>query len=46
MRVCQKIGTVGLGRTQKDLTDHSDVDWEDYTEWVRNGGGDEWFQEE
>ena len=23
---------------------HSDVDWEDYVEWVENGGGDEWFQ--
>ncbi len=25
---------------------HSDVDWEEYVEWVENGGGDEWFQEE
>jgi hypothetical protein len=25
---------------------HSDVDWEEYCEWVCNGGGDEWFQEE
>ena len=24
---------------------HSDVDWSDYVEWVQNGGGDEWFQE-
>ena len=23
---------------------HSDVDWEDYVEWVENGGGAEWFQ--
>ncbi len=25
---------------------HSDVDWEEYVEWVSQGGGDEWFQEE
>ncbi len=25
---------------------HSDVDWDEYCEWVFNGGGDEWFQEE
>lgn len=25
---------------------HSDVDWYEYVEWVENGGGDEWFQEE
>ena len=25
---------------------HSDVDWTEYVEWVRNGGGDEWFQED
>ena len=25
---------------------HSDVDWDEYCEWVSNGGGDEWFQEE
>ena len=25
---------------------HSDVDWYEYTEWVRSGGGDEWFQED
>ena len=25
---------------------HSDVDWYEYTEWVRSGGGDDWFQEE
>ena len=25
---------------------HSDVDWEEYVEWVQNGGGDEWFQED
>ncbi len=24
---------------------HSDIDWEEYVEWVENGGGDEWFQE-
>ena len=24
---------------------HSDVDWEEYCEWVYTGGGDEWFQE-
>ena len=24
---------------------HSDVDWGEYVEWVQNGGGDEWFQE-
>jgi hypothetical protein len=22
---------------------HSDVDWDDYVDWVANGGGDEWF---
>ena len=22
---------------------HSDVDWFEYCEWVKNGGGDEWF---
>jgi len=26
--------------------DHADVDWEEYTEWVSRGHGDEWFQEE
>ena len=25
---------------------HSDVDWFEYIAWVRDGGGDEWFQEE
>ena len=25
---------------------HSDVDWEEYCNWVQNGGGDEMFQEE
>ena len=25
---------------------HSYVDWEEYCNWVRNGGGDEMFQEE
>ena len=25
---------------------HSDVDWFEYVEWVQDGGGDEWFQEE
>ena len=25
---------------------HSDVDWDEYRDWVRAGGGDEWFQEE
>lgn len=25
---------------------HSDVDWYEYVEWVSQGGGDEWFQEE
>ena len=25
---------------------HSDVDWEEYVEWVENRGGSEWFQEE
>ena len=25
---------------------HSDVDWDEYCDWVRRGGGDEWFQEE
>ena len=23
---------------------NSSIDWEEYTEWVQNGGGDEWFQ--
>ncbi len=25
---------------------HSDVDWQEYVQWVSQGGGDEWFQEE
>ena len=25
---------------------HSDVDWDEYCNWVRNGGGDEMFQDE
>ena len=25
---------------------HSDVDWYEYIEWVKRGGGDEYFQEE
>ena len=25
---------------------HSDVDWDEYCNWVRAGGGDEWFQQE
>ena len=24
---------------------HSDVDWEEYVEWIQSGGGDEWFLE-
>ena len=24
---------------------HSDVDWDDYIDWVANGGGDEYFAE-
>ena len=26
--------------------ENSDSSWEQYCEWVRHGGGDEWFQEE
>ena len=25
---------------------HSDVDWEEYVDWVSRGFGDEWFQED
>ena len=25
---------------------HSDVDWQEYVDWVENGGGDEWFDDE
>ena len=25
---------------------HSDIDWYEYVEWVENGGGEEWFQED
>lgn len=25
---------------------HSDIDWEEYVDWVSRGHGDEWFQEE
>ena len=25
---------------------HSDIDWLEYVEWVSNGGGDDWFQDE
>ena len=25
---------------------HSDVDWYEYVEWVSQGGGDDWFEEE
>ena len=25
---------------------HSDVDWQEYVDWVSRGLGDEWFQEE
>ena len=25
---------------------HSDVDWQEYVDWVSLGFGDEWFQEE
>ncbi len=25
---------------------HSGVTWEEYVQWVREGGGDDWFQEE
>ena len=25
---------------------HSDVDWDEYVDWVKAGGGDEWFIEE
>ena len=24
---------------------HSDLDWDEYVEWVSQGGGDEWFME-
>ena len=24
----------------------SEIDWQEYVEWVENGGGDEWFQED
>ena len=24
---------------------HSDVDWDEYVDWVSSGGGDEWFME-
>ena len=23
---------------------HSDVDWDEYCQWVNQGGGDDWFQ--
>ena len=25
---------------------NSEIDWQEYVDWVRNGGGDEWFQED
>jgi hypothetical protein len=25
--------------------EHSDVDWDEYCEWVRIGGGDDWFRD-
>ena len=25
---------------------HSDIDWHEYSEWVTNGGGDDFFQED
>jgi hypothetical protein len=25
---------------------HSDIDWDEYVDWVSNGGGDEWFMED
>ena len=25
---------------------HSDVDWEEYVDWVEGGGGDDWFRED
>ena len=25
---------------------HSDVDWQEYVDWVQSGMGDEWFQNE
>ena len=25
---------------------HSDVDWDEYVEWVSSGGGDDWFMEQ
>ena len=32
--------------TSRVFPHHSDLDWYEYVEWVRGGGGDEWFQEE
>ena len=29
---------------KRNLED-SDTSWDEYVEWVRQGGGDEWFQE-
>ena len=29
----------------KVYPNHSDVDWYEYCDWVKHGGGDEWFQE-
>ena len=25
---------------------HSDIDWQEYVDWVENGGGDEWVENE
>ncbi len=33
-------------RTMKSELETSDTNWEAYVEWVKDGGGDEWFHED
>ena len=46
--LCEDIQEFGKPtHIMEQLSMHtSEIDWEEYVEWVENGGGDEWFQEE
>ena len=40
----QRIENKEWAQFVKDRLEDSDLTWEEYCEWVRKGGGDEWFQ--
>ena len=44
IRGAERIENKEWAQFMKDCLQDSDLTWEEYEEWVRKGGGDEWFQ--